>query len=107
MPHFVALGRTRGYERLVGRPSEYLCWLLEEKGLWIKEMVARTGLSRATVDRHVMGRIEPSFDQREKYATALGMTSEEFERGWQEFAPPSDLRAAAKKSEPTTGKKRR
>jgi transcriptional regulator with XRE-family HTH domain len=97
MTHFLESALTRGYERSVGKPSQYLNFLLRYHQLRVKDLITRTGISRASVARHLSGEIEPNVEQREKYALqGFRMTLDEFERGWKEYEPT--LREAAKPS---------
>ena len=81
----------------MAKPSALLRKLMADRLIEPRDLVRLTGLSRPTVDRHVSGRIEPSLDQREKYALAFKMTADEFETAWQAmpdremicFTPPA------------------
>lgn len=52
----------------------------------IKDLVTLTGLSRATVSRHVAGEIEPPLSSRASYARVFGMSVHQFDALWRD--PP-------------------
>lgn len=76
------------YTRFVAddRVGMLLRELLHEKGFKKSDLEERTGLSRASVERHCKGAILASVDDRAKYAKAFDVPFHEFERRWQESA---------------------
>lgn len=80
----VALDTETSYERrMIATPSFFLRKEKARRFLGVNDFVSGTGLSRATITRHLAGEIEPSLDQREKYAQFLGYSLNDFEKLWQ------------------------
>ncbi len=69
------------------KPSDALKFLMGSMNVIQKELETRTGLSRATVQRHVSGQYQPTLDDREKYAAVFGMTVEQFDALWAKPTP--------------------
>lgn len=65
------------------RVGKVLRRLLVLRGMRKKDIIVRTGISRATVDRHFDGSIFPKLEDRELYAEAFGFPPAEFEEMWQ------------------------
>lgn len=57
--------------------------LMDEKGLRQADFVREAGVSRTQVHRHFKGDLEPTLDERRRYARLAGMTFDEFESLWQ------------------------
>jgi len=72
------------YVQSVGAISDTLQKFMEMKRLRVKDLMVKTGLSRPTVSRHVNGKIIPNVEDREKYASAFGVTLADFELAWQQ-----------------------
>jgi DNA-binding phage protein len=63
--------------------GQFLEKQIEDKKLSVQEISRRTGLSRTTIYRHLMGMTEPRPRDRRAYAEALGFsTMEEMDRAW-------------------------
>jgi AcrR family transcriptional regulator len=60
-----------------------LTLLMGERSFSIQDLAVMTGLSRATVYRHIKSNTLPSATDRQRYAQAFGMTLLELDRLWQ------------------------
>ncbi|HEX4056291.1 MAG TPA: helix-turn-helix transcriptional regulator [Tepidisphaeraceae bacterium] len=56
--------------------------LMEENKIRPIDIIRGTGLSPATVFRHLKGKPEASIDKRERYAKVFGLSPEQFEELW-------------------------
>ena len=71
-------------ENFDGSVAEIMQQLARERGLRVKDLIVRTGLSRPTVSRHFNGKLFPSVEDRERYARAFRISPDLFETLWQE-----------------------
>lgn len=87
----------------VGTASKILRDLMTSRDVRIKDLMRLTGISRPTISRHVRGIIEPNYEQREKYAGALGIPFPDFERMWQGGNEAGDRKPSSKHQIRLTG----
>jgi transcriptional regulator with XRE-family HTH domain len=89
MHYSIACDGARGYSKEMEYPvGKVIRKLVRKRGLRVKDLIVGTGLSRTTVHGHLKGERMPKKEDREKYASLLRVSFDDFETMWQ---GPDDL----------------